>query len=229
MGRSNYSPGGALHSEYELRAVRQVLPARFGGKSRILITGVVDLVVQQESPIVYDRVWDWTNVETLEGEVRRRRLHAATGDLEIWDFKGTRARTHYLNDYVRQVLTYAALYRERVGRLPDRCVLFFINEPPGSREMLAIEFDESVVESALAWTQEQVAALRSTVTEFERDPRAVVAGDMTLRAKPQGQRITEELRATCTTCGQRFDCPEYGKSRKRGTRADVDPLNVLKN
>ena len=95
--------------------------------------------------------------------------------------------------------------------------------------MLAIEFDENVVESALAWTQEQVAALRSTVTEFERDPRTVVAGDITLRTKPEGRRITEELRATCTTCGQRFDCSEYGRSGKRGTRSDVDPLNVLKN
>ena len=37
---------GAQHSEYEIRTVRKVIPADFGGKSRVLLTGVVDLVVE---------------------------------------------------------------------------------------------------------------------------------------------------------------------------------------
>lgn len=95
--------------------------------------------------------------------------------------------------------------------------------------MLAVEFTEAVVDAALAWTQDQVAVLRTTVADFEGDPRSVDAGDARFRHRPAGQRMTDELRATCTTCGQRFDCLEYGRSRARGVRADVDPLNVFKN
>jgi len=48
---------GALHEEYPLRSVRKVVPARFGGKSRVLLTGVLDVVVQQQSTLTYQRVW----------------------------------------------------------------------------------------------------------------------------------------------------------------------------
>ena len=33
---------GAQHTEYELRAVRKVIPGEFAGKGRILLTGVID-------------------------------------------------------------------------------------------------------------------------------------------------------------------------------------------
>src|SRR6202042_2026935 len=127
----------------ELRAVKKVLhadAADFAGKSRILLTGILDLVVQQLEPLTYDRTWVWDSVETLEGHLEERFLAAAPGDVEIWDYKATRARSPFCNDYVRQLLTYAALYRDRTGELPARCVLFFINEPPDrGRRLLAVD------------------------------------------------------------------------------------------
>ena len=48
---------GAEHTEYELRAVRKVLPAQFAGKEKILLTGVIDLVVQQDTPLTYPARW----------------------------------------------------------------------------------------------------------------------------------------------------------------------------
>jgi len=55
-------------------------------------------------------------------------------------------RSNTIN-YVRQLLTYAALYRDRTGALPIRCVLFFINEPPRQdRRLLAIDVTPPIVE-----------------------------------------------------------------------------------
>src|SRR5262249_55391145 len=111
---------GAQHTEYELRAVRKLVKGDFAGKSRLLLTGVLDLVVQQQDPLVYKRVWRWKDRATLDGEVVPGTLPAQPNDLEIWDYKGTRAKTIYKPDYVRQLLTYATLYRERTGVLPAR-------------------------------------------------------------------------------------------------------------
>jgi hypothetical protein len=63
---------GAQHTEYELRAVKKVLPAdaaSFSGKSRILLTGILDLVVQQQSPLTYQRSWVWDSVVDLRGHI----------------------------------------------------------------------------------------------------------------------------------------------------------------
>jgi hypothetical protein len=59
---------GAQHTEYELRTVRKLVKADFAGKSRLLLTGILDLVVQQEQPLSYERVWQWTDAEKLEGK-----------------------------------------------------------------------------------------------------------------------------------------------------------------
>ncbi|WP_075335878.1 PD-(D/E)XK nuclease family protein [Archangium gephyra] len=90
---------GAVHSEYEIRAIRQLVPARTGGKSRLLLTGILDLVVQQQQPLKYHSTWKWTDASRLEGKVTPTLTIAATGDEEIWDYKGTRASTTYLADY----------------------------------------------------------------------------------------------------------------------------------
>src|SRR5262249_50834712 len=106
---------GAIHTEYEIRAVKKLIDADFLGKSRMLLTGIIDIVVQQQAPLAYRRVWDWTSPETLDGRIIPADLQAKPDELEIWDYKGTRASTPYSTDYVQQLLTYAALYRERVG------------------------------------------------------------------------------------------------------------------
>lgn len=221
---------GAQHTEYELRAVKKVLSpdiASFSGKSRILLTGILDLVVQQQSPLTYQRTWAWDSPEKLEGHVDDAPITAAAGDVEIWDYKGTRANTPFVADYVRQLLTYAALYRDRVGDLPVHCVLFFINEPRRNRRLLSIDVDEDIVDAAVAWTYEQVRLLRTTAEVFETQPEAVVAGELAQQHKPVGERLSQETMAQCTACGFRFDCSEYTADGKHAS--DVDLTNVFKN
>jgi DNA helicase-2/ATP-dependent DNA helicase PcrA len=200
---------GAEHSEYELRSVRKVLKTEFAGKSRILLTGIIDLVLQQYDPLEYRLTWDWEDLDRLEGTTRTGRERAAAGDREIWDLKGSRIKTPYLIDYVRQVVTYAALYRERTGTLPRRCVLFFVNEPRDDQALLSVPVNEAIVESGLRWTVEQAADLRRTLTAFEQDPERVAGGTVLRRGHAVGDRVDDVLRAQCTGCAQRFDCTEY--------------------
>jgi DNA helicase-2/ATP-dependent DNA helicase PcrA len=225
---------GAMHSEYPVKSVRKVLPADFGGKSRIVLTGILDLVVQQDEPLAYPRSWAWTSVATLEGDATGPVLAARAGDVEIWDYKGMRASTHYVTDYVRQVLTYAALYHERTGEYPARCVLFFVNEPDPALQLLAIEVTEDLVNAALAWTQDQVRELQATRGRFEADPASIGGGEMDRQALPPADRVTPDLAQQCTACGLRFDCPAYSafltrRARTPGTPSDLDILNVHKN
>jgi len=224
---------GAQHTEYELRAVKKILPldiASFSGKSRILLTGILDLVIQQQSPLTYPRTWKWDWVIDLTGAVEESPTTAAAGDIEIWDYKGTRANSPFVADYVRQLLTYAALYRDRTGELPVRCVLFFINEPKPDRRLLAIDVDTTGVDAALAWTYDQVRLLRSTADTFEARPDNVLAGELAKEADPLGSRLSQETTAQCTACTFRFDCPEYTAHLKGGDQhPDINRTNVFKN
>jgi DNA helicase-2/ATP-dependent DNA helicase PcrA len=224
---------GAQHTEYELRAVKKVLPpdiASFSGKSRILLTGILDLVIQQQSPLTYPRSWVWDSDQDLPGHVSDTPTTAATGDIEIWDYKGTRAKSPFVEDYVLQLLTYAALYRDRTGELPVRCVLFFINEPRRDRRLLAIDVDSIIVDAALAWTYDQVRLLRATADAFEARPDAVAAGELARQSQPLGQRLSQETTAQCTACTFRFDCPEYTAHLTGGDQhPDINLANVFKN
>lgn len=225
---------GAVHTEYELRAVKKVLRADiadFAGKSRILLTGILDLVVQQAKPLTYDRTWAWDSIETLEGHPVDKPLTGASGDVEIWDYKATRASSPFSTDYVRQLLTYAALYKDRTGELPARCVLFFINEPPRkSRRLLAVEVSEATVDAAVDWTYHQVRLLRATDAAFEINPGEVEGGELARRDKPEGQRLTAETKQQCTACSFRFDCSEYIANLDGGeSHSDVVLTNVFKN
>jgi hypothetical protein len=223
---------GAIHEEYQLRSVRKLVPALFGGKRRVLLTGVLDVVVEQQSNLTYHEVWKWTNAHSLTGKPKETTEVAQAGDVEIWDYKGTRSSTGYLEDYVRQVLTYAGLLEDRIG-LPKRCVLFFVNEPDARKRLLAVPINRAVVDGAVAWTLEQVQDLRRTVLQMQEDPLSIEGGDSRLRALPPKDRVTVELKAQCTTCGQRFDCRTYrsflGPGRKGAEHTDVDILNVAKN
>jgi len=224
---------GAQHTEYELRAVKKVLPpdvASFSGKSRILLTGILDLVIQQQSPLTYPRTWRWESVVDLTGVIEETAATASVGDVEIWDYKGTRASTPFVADYVRQLLTYAALYRDRTGELPVRCVLFFINEPRRDRRLLAIDVDAALVDAAVAWTYDQVRLLRRTADTFETRPGDIPAGELAREGDPLGRRLTQETTAQCTACTFRFDCPEYTAHLKGGNRhPDINLANVFKN
>lgn len=223
---------GAQHTEYELRAVKKVLPpdlASFSGKSRILLTGILDLVIQQQSPLTYEHTWVWESVDPLRGHIEQEQTHATAGDIEIWDYKGTQAKTPFVEDYVRQLLTYAALYRDRTGELPVRCVLFFINERRRDRRLLAIDVTGPIVDAALAWTYEQVRSLRATADGFETDPATVPGGELARDHEPIGRRLSSETTAQCTACTFRFDCNEYVTHLGDAHHSDVDLANVLKN
>lgn len=228
---------GAQHTEYEIRNVRKVLPSDFAGKSRVLLTGIVDLVVQQQNALTYDRTWAWTDRKRLEGKVGTKQKAAKPGDVEIWDYKGTRSGSVYIPDYVRQVVTYAAIYKERMGEPPRRCVLFFVNEPIREEQLLAVEVDDALLAACVDWTQEQVKRLQQTVVAFESDPLAVEGGDLRMRANAVGLRVPVELRQQCTACGRRFDCDEYRAHLAKGAKGsgrrkvhpDLDRLDVFKN
>jgi hypothetical protein len=206
-----------------------LIRADFAGKSKLLLMGILDLVVQQQQPLTYPRTWIWTDQSKLQGSVANAALTAAPGDLEIWDYKGTRASTPYKGDYVRQLLTYAALYRERAGVLPKRCVLFFVNEPDRSEQLLAVSIDPVIVDQALEWTIAEVKRLRQTVLKFESAPCSVEGGGAELAERPTGQRTDAELAAQCTACGLRFDCKEYIAYLGKPSHPDVRLTNVFKN
>jgi hypothetical protein len=218
---------GAQHTEYELRTVRKLVPIEHDGKKRLLLTGILDLVIQQERPLRYRRVWNWTDRSKLVGEVVKADLPAKKNDLEIWDYKGTRRDSDYLTDYVLQLLTYANLYQERTGRRPERCVLFFINDPKRDEQLLAIPLDDKLLEAALDWTVARVKELQATVRRFRADPRSVAGGEPDGKG---GRSVSEILKAQCTACGERFGCRTYTASLKGGAaNPDVDRLNVFKN
>ena len=162
-----------------------------------------------------------------------RQDSAQAGDLEIWDYKGTRASTEYRDDYVRQVVTYAALLEDRIG-LPARCVLFFVNESDPGLRLLSIPVTREVIDGCVDWTEEQVRELRQTVLEMQQDPLAIEGGDIRLRDRPPAERVTEDLGKQCTACGQRFDCNAYASALaegrpRRGVHPDIDIRNIHKN
>jgi PD-(D/E)XK nuclease superfamily protein len=220
---------GAQHTEYRLKSVKKVIPERFAGKSKILLTGIIDLVLQQPDALTYQRVWQWDDRAELEGHVEKREVSAKAGDEEIWDFKATKASSDFRQDYVRQVATYAALYRERTGKLPVRCVLFFVNERKKENRLLAIPVDDELVDNAVRWTVDQVEALRATTVEFAGSPASVAGGSLLARDEPVGKRVTSDLKAQCTACGQRYDCVEYTtsiRSSPTSPKREVDPTRV---
>jgi len=215
---------GAQHTEYELRAVRKLVPLDHDGKRRLLLTGVLDVVVQQRQSFQYPRVWNWIDETTLSGKVGSEALIAKKGDVEIWDYKGSRAKTPYLRDYVLQLLTYAHLFNERSGQVPARCVLFFINEPRREAQLLAVPITGRILDAALEWTISRVKDLQSTIREFQANPESVCGGD------PSSHEVREELSQQCTACGFRFDCAAYKKFLGgRAKHPDIDIYNILKN
>lgn len=220
---------GAQHTEYELRTVRKLVRADFAGKGRLLLTGILDLVVQQQNPLTYPLTWQWTDVAKLEGVPAASQTSAVMGDLEIWDYKGSQSDTPYTGDYVRQLLTYSALYRERTGQLPKRCVLFFVNERETRRQLLAVPVNDALVQSALEWTVKQVQELRQTTLQFGADPTSVPGGELEKRNLSVGERVSTELTKQCTACGYRCDCKEYIAHLGDENHPDVLRTNVRKN
>jgi hypothetical protein len=219
---------GAQHTEYELRTVRKLVPLEHDGKERLLLTGILDLVVQQEEPLSYKRIWEWIDVANLRGKPVSGKLLAKPGDLEIWDYKGTRGNSEYLNDYALQLLTYANLYRERSGVPPVRCVLFFINEPKREEQLLAIPIDSKLLEAALQWTINCVKQMQKTMRAFQAKPCSIEGGDG-IDPKTKKPTVSDVLSSQCTACGQRFGCTAYEVHLGNTNHPDIRLDNVYKN
>ncbi len=219
---------GAQHTEYELRTVKKLVALDHDGKDRLLLTGILDLVVQQQNPLRYERVWKWSHKAKLEGEVHKAVVRAKVNDLEIWDYKGTRGDSPYMRDYVLQLLTYANLYRERTGKRPARCILFFINEKKRDDQLVAIPLEDDLLDVALTWTIDRVKDVQRTMRVYEADPCAVEGGDEK-NSKIGKLQISESLTKQCTACGRRFDCESYKRHLGGSKHPDIDLLNIRKN
>jgi len=220
---------GATHTEYELRTVRKLIAGDFGGKTKLMLTGILDLVVQSNEPLNYPRTWEWSSIERFEGSVIEHPCQAQMREIEIWDYKGTKADSPYLLDYVLQLLTYANLFREKSGQLPTRCVLFFVNEAETSKQLICIPISDELVYRAEAWTIGQVRELRQTALRFEHDPHQIEGGNLVRQQEPPAHRVDSELKKQCTACGQRFDCDIYIAYLGRANHPDISVTNVAKN
>jgi len=206
--------------------VKKLVALDHDGKDRLLLTGILDLVVQLRNPLRYERVWKWSDKPKLDGEVQKGTIVAKVNDLEIWDYKGTRGDSPYMRDYVLQLLTYANLYRERTGKRPERCILFFINEKKRADQLVAIPLEDDLLDVAVAWTIDRVKDVQKTMRAYEADPCAVDGGDHVKNGQLQ---VSESLSKQCTACGRRFDCDSYKRRLGGSTHPDVDLQNVKKN
>ena len=213
---------GAVHTEYEIKSVQALSPGLYPTKNKYLLRGVLDLVRQESGTFEYHRVFEITNLADCAGILKFGKISTNVDDVEIWDYKASKPDTPYIGDYVRQLLTYAAIYHQHTGSLPKRCVLAFLRQPKKGTladHLVAIPINQSLVDAALKWTTNQVGSIGSSVTTFRTNPLSIPAGD-------EGcGKISKELRNQCTACGQRFDCGSY----KAVAPTDCDPSRIDKN
>jgi len=213
---------GAVHTEYEIKSVQGLTGGGYPGKSKYLLRGVLDLVRQESGTFEYQRVFEITDAADCSGVLKAGHIKTRTDDVEIWDYKASKPTTPYIGDYVRQLLTYAAIYHQHTGSFPKRCVLAFLRQPKKGTladHLVAIPIDQSLVDAALNWTTSQVGAMGASVTTFRANPLTIPGGD-------EGSgTISKELRNQCTACGQRFDCSSYSSVAP----SDCDPSRIDKN
>jgi hypothetical protein len=213
---------GAVHTEYEIKSVQALTPGAYPSKNKYLLRGVLDLVRQESGTFEYHRVFVISNPADCSGTLKAGTVATKVDDVEIWDYKASKPDTPYIGDYVRQLLTYAAIYHQHTGKLPKRCVLAFLRQPKKGTladHLVAIEITQPLVDAALNWTTNQIGAIGSSVITFRKNPLAISAGD-------EGSgTISTELRNQCTTCGQRFDCISY----RAVAPSDCDPSRIDKN
>lgn len=215
----------ALHTEYEIKHVRG-LPAghKFRGKKQVLLRGILDLVIQQQDSMEFSRSYGITDPINLTGVVTNTTVQSHPGDIEIWDYKASQPTTPYIHDYVRQLLTYAALYHRNnpEEELPARCVLAFLRRPKkGSLQdhLIAVPVTKDLLDHAEDWTMGQIMGIGDSIADFINDPTAAKIGTVGCGS------VDKELAKQCTACGQRFDCGPYAK----GHAGDCNRSRIDKN
>lgn len=134
---------------------------------------------------------------------------AGLDPVEIWDYKGSKCPNIDRSDgerkmqrYIYQMYVYAYLYRLKTGRLPKKCILYFLNElanepEPESRPQKAtheINFENPQHIQAISNAIEKFSA---TVKEIE------LAKQEDAWTPHETERPDEE---TCVICDIRWDC-----------------------
>ena len=176
-----------------------------------------------EGPTLYPRVLD--TEYRLESERTSYILRGvvdvlasdATGETEIWDYKGTDKpplSSTSLLDYEWQMSVYAQLYRVKTGHYPRRAVLYFLNElkqkagqPPiavrPKPAVHVVEFMRLGVESDGTPTlvQQALAAFDITAADI------VACKNAQSWPAPTGTALPDDK--TCDICDIRWNCPSH--------------------
>ena len=162
-----------------------------------------------EGPALYPRIIDTECL--LQADQQEYILHGNvdvlansdsqnTGEVEIWDYKGSRRPSMGDPEYQRHVFqlqVYADLYHRKTGIAPTKAVLYFLNElapdpDPRTRPinaLLEVNLDPSAVQQALQsfeHTVHQIESRRSS--RHWPDP------------------IEDPGEATCDACDLRWNC-----------------------
>jgi hypothetical protein len=168
-----------------------------------------------EGPVLYPRIFDTEchlqadqgsyilhgNVDVLANDPNQPEV------VEIWDYKGSKKPSigePTYEKHVFQMQVYAELYRRRTGQVPQRAILYYLNElsgpmPPQTRPvnaLLEVTFKQISVNMAMNSFNSTVQAIelgRSTNNWPDPDPN-----------KPP----TEE---TCDACDLRWNCKAANK------------------
>ena len=215
----------AQHTEYEIKHVRDLPTGHlFRGKKQVLLRGILDLVVQEQDSMTYSQVYEMADPVNLIGECAPKEVKSKPGDIEIWDYKASKPNTRYIHDYVRQLLTYAALYHHNNPEqaLPARCVLAFLRRPrKGTLQdhLIAIPITKKLLDHAEQWTMVQILDIGASIEDFIASPTNAKVGTGGCGT------VDKELAQQCTACGQRFDCEPYRKSHAM----DCDRTRIDKN
>jgi hypothetical protein len=180
-----------------------------------------------EGPLLYPRVLD--TEFRLEAERVNYILRGvvdvlasdASGETEIWDYKGTDMpplSSTSLRDYEWQMSVYAQLYRVKAGHYPRRAVLYFLNElkpragqPPITvRPLPAIH----LVDFMRAGTEADgtPTLVRQGLDAFDLTAADIVACKLA-RAwpAPSGAAIPDDK--TCDICDIRWNCPAHSAGK----------------
>jgi hypothetical protein len=180
---------------------------------RIKVVRLLQYFNRLEGPTLYPRVYDTEH--RLQADRTDHILHGvvdllvntsgdseAPANHEIWDYKGTSLINLTPQDrqnYEFQMRVYAHLYQVKHGVLPQRVILYFLNELDGPtcpttrpvNAILEVSLDPADIATAMQAFTQTVSDIESSRLSDTWNPAA------------PGQ-ISE---ADCTICDLRWDCP----------------------
>lgn len=140
-------------------------------------------------------------------------------DVEIWDYKGTKAPkpstkqgARVLKDYEFQMQVYSELYRVRNGKAPTRAIVYFVGElrgktPPKARPPNAVlDVPLSVAKSTVA------------LQEFDKTVQEIQHSRTTNKWPTPPQGASWAGKETCDLCDVRWSCPVMGPNYSASPR-----------